>query len=165
MPQDDMDLARSTVESARRLGATFADLRLIRQHATNLLVQDGRADRLQSSQGVGAGIRVLVEGCWGFAASERVDGNALRTALEEAVAAARATIPHATEQGVVADVEAVEACEEGPCREDPRQVPIAEKVGRLLRLEEDARRKFSGQLTNTTGWLRLSRGGTPSRQL
>ena len=105
MPQDDMDLARSTVESARRLGATFADLRLIRQHATNLLVQDGRADRLQSSQGVGAGIRVLVEGCWGFAASERVDGNALRTALEEAVAAAKATIPHATEQGVVADVE------------------------------------------------------------
>jgi len=149
VPHEHIDLARSTVESARRLGATFADLRLIRQHSTNLLVQDGRADRLQSSKSVGAGIRVLVEGCWGFATSERVDGNALRTALEEAVAAAKATTAHATEQGVVADLEAVEACEESPCREDPRRVPIAEKVGRLLRLEGDAKKKFPSRLTNT----------------
>ncbi len=144
-----VDLVRSTVEASGQLGASFADLRLIRHDATSLLLQDGRADRLQASHSLGAGLRVLVEGCWGFAASEQVDRNKLQTALEEAVEAARATAPHASKQGMVADIDPVEAREEGPCQEDPRGVAIGEKVQRLLALEQAARKQFSSQLVNT----------------
>jgi len=144
-----IELARRTVGLALRLGASFADLRLVREEGTSLLLQDGRADRLRSSRSLGAGIRVLVEGCWGFAASAQVDRRGLRAALEEAVAAARASAPHASERGMVAPVEAVEAREETPYQQDPRRVSVAEKVGRMHAFEEAAKKHFTNRLVNT----------------
>jgi len=131
------------------MGASFADLRLIRSSSTSLLVQDGRADRLRVSEGLGVGVRVLVEGCWGFAASARTDRRGLLAAAEEAVAAARASVRHASERGVVASVEPVQAHEDVPCHEDPRRVPIAEKVRTCMTLERCARDKFGSLLANT----------------
>lgn len=149
MVQEYIDLVRESLESAQRMGADFADLRLIREETTNLLVQDARADRLQASRALGVGLRVLVEGCWGFAASQRLDRRGLRAAAEEAVAAARATTGYASEPGVVAESDPVEAAEEVAVREDPRGVPVEEKVRRVLALEEAARKKFPSELANT----------------
>lgn len=148
MLQEYIDLVREALESARRMGAEFADLRLLREETTSLLVQDGRADRLQAGRALGAGVRVLVEGCWGFATSQRLDRRGLKAAVEEAVASARATAGHADEPGVVAECEPLEAVEEVPVQEDPRAVPVEEKVRRVLALEEAAR-KYSSELVNT----------------
>jgi TldD protein len=144
-----LDLARSAVDSARRSGATFADIRIIREEETHLVIQDGRADRLHAAQGLGAGLRVLVDGGWGFAATDQVSRQGLAAALDAALAAARANAAHGTEPGVIAKVEAVHDREEATCRTDPRQVPVAEKVRRLLWLEEAARKHCSARLANS----------------
>jgi TldD protein len=78
-----------------------------------------------------------------------VDRRGLEAALEEAVAAARASVAHASEQGMVASANPVEAREETPYQQDPRRVPVAEKVGRMLAFEEAARKHFANRLVNT----------------
>lgn len=144
-----LDLARSAVESARRAGASFADIRVIGEETTHLVIQDGRADRLHASRSLGAGLRVLVEGGWGFAATDHVSRAALVAAVDGALAAARANAAHGTEPGVIAAVDAVKGREEVTCRRDPRHVPVAEKVRRLLLLEEAARKHCPPHLANS----------------
>jgi len=61
------ELIERTVEQAKRKGAQFADLRIVEGSQTAVRVEDGRADKISHSLVKGAGLRVLIDGAWGFA--------------------------------------------------------------------------------------------------
>ena len=132
------NLARSIMDRARRLGTTFADLRVMRSEHTRAQVQDRRADRLGYDVAVGAGLRVLVDQAWGFAGTDDLRPKALEEALDKAISMARASSSHVLDKGSVAAVEAVEADERVEAKIDPRSVPIQQKMDRLLALEKAA---------------------------
>lgn len=86
-------LARHGVEIARAAGAVYADVRLTRTITQQLLFpQDQVVGGIVSSddEALAVGVRVQVEGSWGFAASPYWDAEELTVLAREAVAQARA---------------------------------------------------------------------------
>ena len=66
------ELIEEILGKARSRGAHFADIRVSEGEGTTVSVEDGRADKVRSSAPSGAGLRVLVDGAWGFAPTNLV---------------------------------------------------------------------------------------------
>ena len=143
------DLARQVMDRAKSLGASFADLRLVRSESLWAQVQDRRADRLAEDVSMGAGIRVLVDEAWGFAGTDEMRAASLEDALAKAVAMARASRDHVADKGMVAATEPIEAVERVRARIDPRSVAVGEKMALLLALEKAALDDRPGVIVNS----------------
>src|SRR4051812_3216212 len=81
---------RDAVHKLRRSGASYADVRHIEDEREHLSVRDQRVERLYRASSEGYGVRVVVDGAWGFAARRGADPAALEAACTEALAVARA---------------------------------------------------------------------------
>src|SRR5919206_311352 len=67
------ELTGLALEAAVAAGAGYADARWVRQETDGLTVTDDRVDNLEAEESSGLGIRGLVKGRWGFAASAVLD--------------------------------------------------------------------------------------------
>lgn len=143
------NLAESLMDRARKLGTTFADLRVTRSEVTHAHVQDTIADRLDRNVAMGAGLRVLVDEAWGFAGTDDLRGIALEDALEKAIAMARASSDHVLDKGAVATPAPIEAVERLEAKIDPRSVAVKDKMRVLLALEKAALDDGDGCLVNS----------------
>ncbi len=135
------DLIENILHDARRRGASFADLRVNTGESTSISVEDGQADKVSSASRSGAGLRVLVDGAWGFAPTNSITGEELRRCLDDAMSMAKAAAGHVAEPGVVAEVEPVEDTVEATAEIDPREVPLADRVQRIYEIEQVARER------------------------
>src|SRR4029453_17933502 len=63
------DLTERALDTATSLGARYADVRVVRRHDESISVKTGRVEGVASNESEGFGIRVLVDGAWGFASS------------------------------------------------------------------------------------------------
>jgi TldD protein len=50
---------------------------------------NGELERIRVVENAGCGIRVLVDGCWGFTSTSNISSEALKESLSQAVSAAR----------------------------------------------------------------------------
>jgi TldD protein len=85
-------------EVARRHGAEHADVRISRQRTRMATTRDGRPLNVSRDSTTGIGVRVLVDGVWGFASGVAVTPEAARSIAEQAIAMARVAAPVATER-------------------------------------------------------------------
>ncbi|MCD6361053.1 MAG: hypothetical protein J7M38_09330, partial [Armatimonadetes bacterium] len=122
------ELLQDILDAARSRGADFADIRVSQGQSTAISVEDGRADEVSSADYSGAGLRVLVDGAWGFAPTNTVTAEELRRCLDDALSMARAAAPSVTDPGIVAEVEPIETTSEVQVRVDPRGVSLADRV-------------------------------------
>jgi TldD protein len=129
----------------RRRGASFADARHVRDERETLAVRDGRVERHFHATSRGFGVRVLVDGAWGFGAraGERDDDAALAAAAEAALATARAAASLGGPRVTLADEEPQRGRFATPVARDPFTVPLAEKLTLLTRAT-DALRSAAG---------------------
>jgi TldD protein len=127
-----LDVAKQAVEAARRAGAEYADARAVHESTESLTVRNQEMEGIDRSDSRGLGIRVLVGGRWGFAATARVDeGEIDRTAaLAVQIAKAAARLPG--ERVELAPVEPATGTWHGPMLEDPFNVSLEEKVSLLM---------------------------------
>jgi TldD protein len=130
------DLALRALDTARSQGAHYADVRVLRQQAESVTVRLQNVEALTYDESLGFGVRVLVNGYWGFASSHkmtieeagRVAGEAVR------IAKASATVPgHAADIGPPMSV--VDSYETEVQR-DPFAVSLDDKIALLLRSTE-----------------------------
>ncbi|MGC9320260.1 MAG: TldD/PmbA family protein, partial [Armatimonadota bacterium] len=142
------ELMEEILSDAQRRGAHFADLRVTDGEGTSVAVEDGQADKISSSTRSGAGLRVLVDGAWGFAPTNLVTAEELRRCLHDALAMAQAATGHVTDPGMVAEVEPVEDTVGLDVRIDPRHVPLADRVQRIFEIEQVARER-DDRIVNT----------------
>ena len=87
---DKKALADAALGAARSGGATYADVRIGRYLNQSLFSRDGKIQGVSNSESYGAGIRVIANGTWGFAATNDVSTDGLAAAARQAVAIARA---------------------------------------------------------------------------
>ena len=88
------DLTDRALDTASVQGATYADVRVVRRLEESIAVKSGRVEGVASGESEGFGVRVLVDGAWGFAAShvltaaeaDRVAAQAVRIARASATA-------------------------------------------------------------------------------
>jgi TldD protein len=134
------DLLARTLDVATAGGAAYADVRAVDQRSESLSVKGPTVEALDRSESVGLGVRVLVDGAWGFACSSILtDDEAVRVAalaLEIGRASATAT---STQVRLVPEP-AHEATWSSSMRRDPFAVPLEEKVATLAAATETMER-------------------------
>ena len=151
------EMLEEILQYARQLGAQFADVRVTEGSGTGVSVQDGQADRVGTAFSKGAGVRVLVDGAWGFAPTNHPTRDELRRCVEDAVSMARAASPNVTDPGMVAEIEPVEASVQSSFKVDPREVPLEERVSAVYELEKLAREQ-DPRVVNTVANYRDAAG-------
>jgi TldD protein len=127
-----LDVAQHAVEEARKAGAGYADARFVSEESETLHVKNQEMEGVDRSYSHGIGIRVLVGGFWGFAATARTDGGELERTATLAVEIARAASRLPMEPVRLADMEPVRATWTSPMQEDPFEVSLDEKVALLM---------------------------------
>jgi TldD protein len=137
------DLALSAVDCARSLGSSYADARFEVRSEKGLLIENGSVEHIASSQNSGIGIRVLVDGAWGFFAFENPDGmEDVRGAAERAYRLARSSSAHVKNRVVLADVKAFTDKVTYGYKKDPREL-----MSELVQIGKDCDKIIKGTST------------------
>ena len=137
-PNPDLEnLGAAALREAKKLKASYADIRIIRYRQQFLTV------RLNPERGTGKilevpvvsdggsfgfGVRVIVDGAWGFAASPLVAKEEIARMVGEAVAVARANAAIRTKPVELAPVPVYRERWQTPHERDPFAVPLEEKL-------------------------------------
>ena len=85
------DLTDRALDTATARGADYADVRVVRRRDESIAIKTGRVEGVASGETEGFGIRVLVDGAWGFASSSRLEPDEIDRVAAEAVRIARAS--------------------------------------------------------------------------
>jgi TldD protein len=135
-----LEVAKEAVEAARRAGADYADARFVHEDSESITVRNQEMEGIDRASSKGVGVRVLVDGYWGFAATARTeDAEIARTsALAVEIARAAARLPR--EPVKLAEVEPATGTWASPLQEDPFNVSLEEKVALLM----EATRRMQG---------------------
>ena len=132
--------AHLAVEAASTAGADYADARWVARETESLTVKNQEMEGVSRSHSSGTGVRVLVNGYWGFAATDRTDDEALERTARLAVEIASAASRLPRDPVRLAEVEPVSDTWMTPVSEDPFTVPLDEKVSLLM----EASRRMQG---------------------
>ena len=132
------EVAEAALARAAALGASYADIRINRYRRESIATRERQVQNVSRSTSYGLGLRVLVNGAWGFAATNNVEPGAARAAAEQAVAIARANAALATRKVVLADADKVVTTWTNAFKRDPFEVPLDTKIGFLMKLNETA---------------------------
>ena len=132
------ELARIGLDAAQGFGASYADIRISDHRRQRIDTRDKRVSRLVDSDNRGFGIRVLVDGTWGFAASPRIERDELVRVAQRAVSLARANARMQKDPVQLAPNAAHTAVWDTPVRTDPFDVDLNDKVERLLAINDYA---------------------------
>jgi TldD protein len=120
-------------------GTSYADIRLVRRRTQNITVKNGVVEGLSDNESQGFGVRVVVDGAWGFASS------ALLTPAEvDRVTALAVQIARASALFKIHDVElGPPASHVGtyrtPVEVDPWEVSLEKKLDLLFQANEGLR--------------------------
>jgi TldD protein len=118
------------VTLAKDMGASYADVRTVERSTEMLRVWDGKIEELLNHDSRGFGVRVIVDGAWGFAGS--FDLKRGRETVAQAVAIARASARHIILPVELAPVPVVRTSWNTPVQIDPRTISFKERLDLLL---------------------------------
>src|ERR1700722_17131346 len=124
--------ANWALETARVRGATYSDVRVMDIRNRNLSTKNGQVGTLAESESLGVGIRVIAQGSWGFASTDRLTREGIAACAAQAVAIARASALAKRHNVEMVPVEAVQDTWQNPYVKDPFQIPIERQLDLLL---------------------------------
>ena len=133
-------LCALAIERAVDAGAAYADTRAVTRRSQSVATRNGEVDSVSDGETEGIGVRVLVDGAWGFACDRRLTPEGGRAAAERAVEFARASAPYGKARKLVlAPVPPASGEYTTPALRDPVDVPLSEKIGLCLSAEAGLR--------------------------
>jgi TldD protein len=127
------ELADRALNAAQLGGATYADTRVVALRSQLVEVKNRRPSALQEGSELGIGVRVIVDGAWGFAASASMDIAEAERCAALACRIARASARFRLQPVVLAPLGAQRANWETPMVRDPFEVSLADKLDLLVR--------------------------------
>src|SRR5688572_26970767 len=133
-----IELANEALNAARGAGASYADVRIGRYRRQTINTRERRVAGVSDNESYGLGVRTLINGCWGFAATSRLTRDSAQgVALEAAFMsrAARAVHRRAVE---LAPVTPAKGTWMTPIERDPLEVALEDKIALLLAANEAA---------------------------
>lgn len=143
-------LAEKALEAASRRGVTYADVRLIESRERHVSTKNGQPGHIGSYESLGLGIRVMTDGCQGFAATDDLSTRGIERAAELAVEIARSGL-YAKGTGItLAEERAYEEVWSSPCEIDPLTIPLEENLRLLTSVDAELRRTKGITLAETS---------------
>jgi TldD protein len=126
------DLIDRALDTADRLGAGYADVRIVERTTEGLTVKNGQLEAATSTQSAGFGVRVLLDGAWGFSSSALLEPAEAERVAAEAVEIARASNLARREPVQLDDTQPVRDTYRTPVGEDPFSVTLDDKLRMLM---------------------------------
>ncbi len=132
-------LAAVALDAARAAGASYADVRFSRNRSQSLFTRERRVQGLVDNETQGFGVRALVNGAWGFAASRELSTDEVARVARQAAVQAKANSLTLVRPVALAPVTPVpNGTWRTPIEIDPFGVSIEDKVGALLAANAEA---------------------------
>ncbi|MBI3670522.1 MAG: TldD/PmbA family protein, partial [Acidobacteria bacterium] len=144
------DWANWALDTAKLRGATYADARVMDLRQRDLSTKNGQVSNLSESESLGIGVRVIAEGAWGFAATDRLTREGIQACAAEAVAIARASALAKRHDVVLAPEGGFVDSWESPCAKDPFRMPLERQLDLLLAADAEMRKVAGATLTETS---------------
>lgn len=135
------EFSEKVLQKAKGLGASYADVRIVRNKSEAINVKNGKVDALAGSTDYGFGVRVIVDGAWGFSSSFVVTHEEGDRVATEAVRIARASARIKKSDVKLAPVEPAEGKFKSEWKIDPFEVPLEDKINLLLEADKIVRKQ------------------------
>src|ERR1700735_3878010 len=133
-------LALEALDLAVRGGVAYADVRVIESRDRELGTKNGKPGQVSADESVGIGIRVLADGCWGFAATDDLTRPGIESAAALAVDIARSSALAKKQDVTLAPEAKHEATWVSHCQIDPFSVSVEEQLSLLTSVDNELRR-------------------------
>ncbi|MBC7327613.1 TldD/PmbA family protein [bacterium] len=143
------DILEWLIEEANNKGCSFAEARYVKKRSSSIRAQDGRIEELTQRESAGVAIRVIKDGCWGFASSASLEKGRLAEALYDAIASASFLKGSTEEKAEVKEIPPTVGRKELKCKISPEDVVVEDKAQRVLEWEREARGVDSERINNT----------------
>jgi TldD protein len=137
------DLTSRCLDLAEVLRASYADVRVVRTDRETILVKNGQVEHAASAESYGFGVRVIVDGAWGFCSSDRLGPAEVDSVTAEAVRIARASALVKQNDVHLSPARCIVATYATPVQQNPFSIPLEKKVA-LLRSADQAMRQVNG---------------------
>jgi len=132
-------LADVALNEARSKGATYTDVRIGRYLNQFIITREDKVQNVVNTESFGVGIRVIANGSWGFAATDKLDRDSVAKAAQLAVAIAKENARLLSEPVQLAPQKGVgEVSWKCPIEKNAFDVPIKEKADLLLSVNDAA---------------------------
>ncbi|MDR5710368.1 MAG: TldD/PmbA family protein [Armatimonadota bacterium] len=134
------ELIARALNTAQLRGAVYADVRVVETARQSLLVRNGAVQGIAQTEDAGFGVRVVVDGAWGFASSHRLERTEAERVAELAVRIARSSALAKREDVDLGPPVVQRGSYRTPVEIDPFTVPLETKLDLLLRADGEMRR-------------------------
>ncbi len=142
-------LADVALNAARSKGATYTDVRIGRYLNQFVITREDKVQNIVNTESYGLGVRVISNGSWGFAATDKMDKDSIAKAAETAVAIAKENSRLLTEPVQLAPQKGYgEVSWKAPIEKNGFEVPIKEKVDLLLGVNDAAMKSGANYITS-----------------
>ncbi len=131
------DLALRVLDTARQQGASYADVRVLRRQTQSVTVRNRNVESLMADETLGFGVRVIVDGYWGFASSYVMTLQEADRVATQAVRIARASALVRGPRANIGDPVAHRDTYRTPIVKDPFAVSLDDKIALLLAANEE----------------------------
>jgi TldD protein len=150
------ELMQVALDVAKSSGASYADVRVAARRQQNVNTRDRIVQGVSDTDTFGLGVRTLVDGAWGFAATSVLTRDAIAQVTKSAIGQAKANRASQLKPVVLAATPGNQVGEwKSPIQTDPFTVPIVDKVALLLAANEAASKvKQVRQVTSSMFFLR-----------
>ncbi|HXV17225.1 MAG TPA: DNA gyrase modulator, partial [Gemmatimonadaceae bacterium] len=141
MPTEDniRDLMMAAINTAKGLGASYSDVRIGRYRNSIVFTREQQIVNTADTDSIGAGVRALVDGTWGFGATKVLTKDGVAAAAREAVAIAKANRIARDQPVLLAPVQSYpNATWKSDFTIDPFTIPIEQRADLLLKANAEA---------------------------
>ncbi|MEG3917594.1 TldD/PmbA family protein [Microcoleus sp. T3_A4] len=151
------ELANLAVDLIRKTGCEYGDVRFCSYRRQNLYARDRSLSQLSDNVSSGFGVRVLLDGAWGFAASHSKTPAEVARIVALAVEIAKGSRLTQKEPVRLVPVEKYVDTYITPITIDPFSVPVAEKAELLLTINEKLLAHSAQGIKKASSFLQSSR--------
>jgi len=137
------DLTDRALNLAQVRGANYADIRIVRRESQSITVKNGVVEVLAQDEGQGFGVRVIVDGAWGFASSSLLTPAEADRVTALAIQIAKASALVKTRDVDIGPPVVHVDTYRTPVEIDPFQAPLEKKIDLLLAADK-AMRQIKG---------------------
>ena len=125
--------------SAKKAGASYADIRINRYRNQFIFTRDRRVQNIVNTEDYGFGVRVIVDGTWGFASSSVVTKEEIARVAAQAVGDRPGQPDDQRRAGAAgAGRGATTPTWNTPVKKNPFEMPLQPKLDLLLQINEEA---------------------------
>jgi TldD protein len=132
--------ANIALDTAKRRGATYADVRVMDIRHRDLSTKNGEVGTLVEGESLGIGIRVIASGAWGFASTDELTPEAIAVCTTEAIAIAKASALAKIKDVAMAPEQSFIDTWQNPFVKDPFRIPVDRQLELLFAADKEMRK-------------------------